>query len=167
MVLRAGDLQVTAQRRRTDNSHTNTQYKSHPQKDGMAETSKADEKWQYTVKVANESFIPSPALQAQYIIFIQRQNLGAKTSGVADSVEKVKGSAPVAAINAHSDTSFETSEVSLRQQSLMGGWVYTNGGRIKATDSIEGIWVRFMDGDKQVAEYVNPSNLSSKFQWEK
>lgn len=165
MILHAGDLSITAERKRTDVGAKTTAYKKHPEGSGLtSETSKAEEHWQYQVKVTNESMAAMPALQAQYVVFIQRQELGGKAA-VADSVEKVKGEAPVAAINSHFDATFVTSDISLRSQSLMGAWHYSNGGRIKAMDNIQGIWVKLFDGDKQVGEYCNPSTLAAKYQW--
>ena len=43
--------------------------------------------------------------------------------------------------------------------------IYANGGRVKAQDSIKGIWIKFFDGVNEVDEYANPTTLTKKNVW--
>jgi len=154
VVVRAGDLQITVEKKRTDAGAGRPM--------GSVEQKK-ETKWLYQVKVANNSFTADPALQARYMIFLQRQNMGGKMNET--TIESVKGSAPLQAVAAHGNASFQTSEFTLKEQVLAAGWVYASGGSTKAQDGIAGVWIKLFDGDKLVAEYKNPSTIDSKQQW--
>jgi hypothetical protein len=156
MVLWAGDLQISAERKHLEGGVAAKQ---------SGQFSKGSEKWQYAVKVINGSFKPMPALRAEYVVFVQRQELGGKVG--VEVVQRVKGQAALPPTNPQATASFESSEITLRVQAVAGALVYSNGGRIKATDAIEGIWVKLFDGDNQVGEYANPTTLSSKNVWDK
>jgi len=159
-VVRADDLQLSAERKRTSLGGT--------QSTGKA-TKKTEENWQYVVKVSNNSFNAKPALKAYYMIFVQRQELATKMG--EGSIESVKGTTTLQALNSHGKGEFSTSEVTLREQSLAAGFGFTNGanfvpGQTKAKDIILGIWVKLFDGTNEVAQYVNPPTLPTKHNWE-
>ena len=127
------------------------------------DTTEGSEKWAFEAKITNTSFKPIPALQAQYIVFVERQELGKKKG--LERIEKVKGTAEIKPIAAHGNSSFTTETVSLSEKSLNGSFHYVNGGLIKSKDSLKGIWIKLMDGTTVVGEYVNPSTLQAKEQW--
>ena len=118
----------------------------------------------YEVKVTNNSFQATKPLQARYILFVERQELGAK-KGV-EATQKVTGEAPLEPIASRATASFTTVTVKLGDEQLPGGYYYNNGGRIKAQDTLKGIWTRLFDGDTLVAEFVQPPTLSKREKWE-
>ncbi len=118
----------------------------------------------YQVTVANRAFKETGAVTARYILFVERQELGVKAG--SEQIDKEKGENAVEALKPQGKVSFNTSEITLREQSLSGGnFIYLNGGRIKAKDSLVGIWVKLFEGETQVGEYINPSTLSNKYKW--
>jgi len=151
----AGDLQIKVQKRQANSPQ------SQPSGNGL--TLKVKESFLYEVTVTNSAFKPSPELQARYVIFIDRQDLGSKQG--TEKEDRITGDAPVGALAPHGNTSFRTKPVQLKEQSLTGGWIYSNGGRIKAKDSLAGVWIKLFEGEKEVAEYANPSTLTSRHQW--
>lgn len=152
----AGDLQISVLRKKGEAEQTT--------RVSEGETFKGKENYFYEVSVSNKSFKPSHALEARYILFVERQEMGQKIG--SERVEKVKGTAKVAALDAHANTHFDTKTVSLRERGLVGAYYYANGGRIKAKDSLTGVWIKLFDGNTEVAEYVNPTSLTSKQKWE-
>jgi len=164
----ASDLQVTASRKKISSAESHKSF----HKNNISDQTRINpgvkgskqEKVNYAVNVTNRSFSPMPELEARYIIFVERQQLGAKKG--TEQVEKITGKESVAGMPAKGSTVFNTQAVKLREQSLSGNWIYSNGGRLKATDSIIGIWIKFFDGDTEVEEYVNPTTLANRHKWE-
>lgn len=129
------------------------------------QTTKASESFLYEVVVANKRFQAGVPLKAHWVILVEREELGAKQG--SDKLDWATGTAEIAAIPAHGKGTFKTDAVTLRDQSLTGGWIYEGGGKIRAKDSFAGVWIKLFDGDKQVGEYVNPSAVASRHKWEK
>jgi len=121
--------------------------------------------WVGEVKLTNHGFKDSPNLDLQYVVFVKRQDLGIKADA-AEHVEKVRGSLQIPSVKGGATTTANTNEVKLRRQQLDPHTVFLNGGIGKAEDTVLGIWVRLSQGGKQVAEYVNPTTLTTKFKWE-
>lgn len=120
--------------------------------------------WVGEINIENRTFKPSPELKLAYIVFVKRQELGQKEG--ADQVDQIRGDIKVGVLQGREKASFNTSEVTLKQQELDGGYYYRNGGRRKASDSVMGVWVKLFDGTKEVAEYANPSTIKAKNKWE-
>ncbi len=156
LIAQAGDFQITINRRKGDTMH-----KAAAQEGGR---NKASEDAFYEVTVTNQSFKPAPALEARYILFVERQELAKKVG--SGKVEKTKGTAPIAALEPHASANFTTTSVTLREQSLSGNYIYESGGRVKAKDSLVGVWIKLYNGNTEVGEYINPTTLSSKNKWE-
>lgn len=164
----ASDLQVTTSRKRLNSEEAYKGFHKHAQSDQTrinpgVKGAKTEEVG-YAVNVSNRTFSPMPELEARYIIFVERQQLGAKKG--TEQVEKITGKESVAGMPAKGNATFNTRSVKLHEQSLSGNWIYANGGRIKAADSLIGIWIKFFDGDKEVGEYINPTTLTNRHQWE-
>jgi hypothetical protein len=47
-------------------------------------------------------------------------------------------------------------------ENLVGRFHYVNGGRIKAEDSLKGVWVRVSQDGQIIGEYMNPPSLSTR-----
>jgi len=128
------------------------------------QTTKSTENLFYQVAVTNRAFKESPALKVKYVLFVERQEIGEKPG--SEQIEKVRGDGSIAVLKPQGKATLDTSEVTLREQSLTGNWYYSDGGRIKAKDSLTGIWIKLYDGDVEVGEYVNPTTLQGKHKWE-
>ena len=133
-------------------------------KAGLADEQKRKDSYQYEIKITNDSFQATAPLSAQYIIYVAREELGQKRG--LERTDKIKGTEPVPAIQPHATVSIETKVATLREQALVGDWIYSNGGKIKAKDSVIGVWVKLYDGDKEVADFKNPSSLSQHQKWD-
>lgn len=156
-VLMASDYQISVVRRK--------EAANGPKGAGFQQT-KASETCFYEVTVANKRFQDGTPLEARWVIFVEREELGRKPG--SDKIDWETGKETVEAIPAHKKTSFNTGNVTLRDQSLTGGWVYSDGGKIRAQDTLAGVWIKLFDADgKEVGEYVNPSSLASRHKWEK
>jgi hypothetical protein len=127
--------------------------------DGME--TKASQKFIYNIKVQNRTFGDVPALDVQYVIFVERQKLGTKKD--EDTVERVAGNAKTESLSRKvMSQSVSTNEVELWKQSLTGRTFYIKGGRVKVEDGIEGIWVRVLHDGKVIAELTNPSTVTKR-----
>ena len=124
----------------------------------------SSQNWTGEVKIQNHAFKPSPDMEARYVVFVKRQKIGEKEG--QDSIEKVKGTFSVATIKPGTTGIFLTSDVALHAAHMAPGWVPEEGGKETAQDTVVGIWLRLYAGTTQVAEYVNPSTLTTKFKWE-
>lgn len=150
-------VEVTAERKRNDVVRGATA--------NGGDFTKGAEKCVYTIKAQSRSFGDLPALDAEYLIFVERQELGQKKG--SEVVERVPGSVKIPPLTKKAPIqSVPTNEIELRKQGLGGGYIYSNGGRIKAEDNVVGIWVRVMHEGKVVAEYANPSTVTKRG-WEK
>ena len=155
LMLQAADFQIIAARKKVEAT------KVQAAKEGDA--TEATEKWVFETKITNASFKPSPALHAEYIIFVERQELGKKKG--LERLERVTGKAEIEPMPVQGTSLFTTDAVALNEQALSGSFHYRNGGLIKAKDNIKGIWIKLMDGTRVAGEYVNPSTLQAKEKW--
>ncbi|MDD5350972.1 MAG: hypothetical protein PHQ12_12240 [Chthoniobacteraceae bacterium] len=153
LLAQAGDYEITVERK-----------KDAPGAATGARRLVTSQNWTGDVKVRNHAFKASPDLEAKYIIFVKRQQIGQKEG--QDTVEKVKGSSKVISIKPGAQISFSTSDVPLHKGHMAPGWVPAEGGKETSEDAVIGIWLRLYSGANQVAEYVNPSTVTTKFKWE-
>ncbi len=150
------DLQISAQKK-THQGEKSTA--------GPGGISKAKETCAFEITVNNNSSKDTPQLEARYIVFVLREQLGEK-KGV-DPTERVKGSKPIEPIKAHNKAVIQTDDIALKQSSLTGGWHYDAGGKINAKDATKGIWIKIFQGDTVVGEYALPSTIKDKENWDK
>ncbi|MEP6671124.1 MAG: hypothetical protein ABJF10_18330 [Chthoniobacter sp.] len=132
---------------------------------GEGAESKTADKFLYELKVQNRSFGDVPALDVQYLIFVERQKLG--TSKDKDTVDRITGSAKFEPLTRKTMIqTAKTSEFQLAKQVLVGDTYYINGGRRKVEDNVLGIWVKVINEGKVIAEYTNPSTVTKRG-WDK
>lgn len=115
---------------------------------------------QYTVKLTNKSFAPASGLTAQYRIFI-RDDSG-KGAVSQQKLKRQAFSATIPDMANNGTYSFDTESVKLQSSMLQGGYYYLNGNRNQSSDRLAGVWIRILQGDKIVGEYINPSTLAAK-----
>lgn len=114
----------------------------------------------YTVKLANGAFAPASGISAQYRVFVRDD------SGIAATTRQaLKRYAFTTAVPdlAPGDTfSFVTEPVKLEKSTLAAGCHYRSGKRWQTADRVIGIWIRVLQGDKIIGEYINPTTIASK-----
>ncbi len=156
-LVQAGDFQITATKKKE------SAVRAAPVKSG--ENTTAIEEVFYEIKVASNAFKETVPVTARYKIVVERQEIGKKAG--LETFDRVAGEAPVKALAPRASESVKSELIKLRTQSLTGKWHYTDGGRIKTQDSLVGIWVKLFDENgTEVGEYINPSTLSRKHQWD-
>lgn len=150
----AGDLEVIASKKKED---------SVPTKGNGGNKVQGSESCFYKVNITNKSFKPKPALTARYVIFVERQKLGEKIG--SELIEKIRGEAPVKELAGGGKAEFISQSVKLHTSGLIGNYAFFDGGRMKAQDTVKGIWIKFYDGANEVDEFVNPTSLAKKNVW--
>jgi len=151
MLAQASDFEITVNRKKNGLSNS-----------AGSVVQNSSQNWTGEVNITCHAFKPFPELEARYIIFVKRQAIGQQGK---DKIEKQKGTFKVPPMKSGSTSSFLTTEVVLKQAHLAPGWVVVSGAS-KAEDSVLGVWVKLLDGPKEVAEYVNPTTLTAKYKWE-
>ncbi len=117
----------------------------------------------YEIELENKTFDDMANLAVKYKIFYKDQILGKTTDAVEQYVD---GEEHVASIPAHRSVELVTAPVKLTKEQLDAGWSYDSGASGKSRDRIVGVWCRVYAGDKQIAEYANPSSLKRRHKWE-
>jgi hypothetical protein len=112
--------------------------------------------------VENSSFKPMMQIDVRYMIFYKTEELGSKAPA---QQKHQSGSFSIDALAPHQKKIFTSNSVELNKSHLTGHWYYSGGERIKAEDTLTGIWVRVYQGGQVIGEYANPSFLS-KEQWQ-
>ena len=148
-------VDITAERKRIEAGEAVT----------ARDASKTSEKYVYEVKVQNRSFGDVPALDVQYLIFVERQKLGERKE--KDTVDRITGSAKVEPLTRSTMVrTVPTSEIVLDRQVIVGDYYYLNGGRQKVADNVLGLWIKVFSEGKMIAEYTNPSTVTKRG-WDK
>jgi hypothetical protein len=115
----------------------------------------------YTITVSNNSLKDMPAMEMKYMIFLEREKLGSKQSGL----QRIKGSSAIEPLKSRQKQAIDTQDFTLSAEKLAPGWYYPGGGKTNTRESVKGIWVRVYQGGELVNEYISPSSLSAKEQW--
>jgi hypothetical protein len=115
----------------------------------------------YTITVMNNSLKDMPAMEMKYVIFLEREKLGDKNSGL----QRIKGNAPINALKSRQKQAIETQDFTLSAEKLAPGWSYVGGGKTNTRESVKGIWVRIYRDGELVNELISPSTLSAKEAW--
>jgi hypothetical protein len=153
------DVQITCEKKRMDSGGSELRKPS--------DTTKKTETWGFAVSVENQTFKPLENLEAKYIIFYKKEQLGIK--GPARKETKT-GSYTITSIDSLGTASFDTDTVQLTRAALIGdpgSYLYfANGAKPTAEDTITGIWVRLYKDGNLFAEYAYPSGLTSSETWQ-
>jgi hypothetical protein len=150
-----GKVQITAQKKKGDDKKGAFR--------GEGSISQNSEKQSYTITLQNRTSADLANLTVDYIIFVERQRVGEKKGN--EVVQRVKSSLKVENLSRKPQT-LSTDEVTLNSSNVVGNYIYLDGGRIKAEDSLQGIWVRVSQDGKQIGEYAIPSTMTSRG-WDK
>ncbi|MGC1481798.1 MAG: hypothetical protein WA771_14960 [Chthoniobacterales bacterium] len=127
-------------------------------KDRAGNTAVATSEGFYKIALKNNSLInDTPALRAEYRVFFLIDD--GKTNRRDAELKRESGAEDVPVIPGGEKFEFVTKAVKLRAKSLASGYYYTSGRRDTSRDELEGIWVRVLDGDEVVEEFVHPSSL--------
>jgi len=115
----------------------------------------------YELKLQNQTLADLTQLTVNYILFVERQKLGARLDQPSP-VDRITGTQNIEVLSKSAPQSVTTSEITLNKSNLGGGWTYNNGGRLRAEDSVVGVWVRVLQGGEVIAEYANPPTVTKR-----
>jgi len=132
---------------------------------GAGSEAKSTEMVSYVIAVKNVSSADLANLTVDYILFVERPKLGQKKTEPS-FVERVKGSKPVETLTRKAPQTVATDEIALTTESVVGSYIFSDGGRIKAEESVMGVWVRVSQDGQMVGEYVAPASIA-KQGWDK
>jgi len=121
------------------------------------ERSVSNEKWCYTVTIQNQSFKDISGVDIKYIVYYKVEQEGSKVT----KEKHQDGSATAAVLQNNGNFVFDTDPIQLVRSQLEGGFYYPNGGRVRARDSITGIWIRLYQGGTMIGEYADPPSLTT------
>jgi len=150
-------VQITATKKRGDTVR--------PKTSGNGAEAKRTEQASYALVLKNISTGDLANLTVDYILFVERPKLGEKKTQPA-FVERVTGSKPVATLTRQAPQTVNTDEVSLTTENLSGNYIFSDGGRVKAEDTIAGVWVRVSQDGQVIGEYAAPPSIT-KQAWDK
>jgi hypothetical protein len=115
----------------------------------------------YDLTFQNQTLADLSGLKVDYLIFVERPHLGQPMTEPS-RVEKFTGSQTIDVLSNHAPQTITTSAITLNKENLVGSWHYKNGGRIRAEDTVAGVWVRVSQNGQVVAEYANPANVKTR-----
>jgi len=119
------------------------------------------EKCTYELKFQNQTLADLQKLTIDYIIFVERQKLGEKSTEEGH-VDRFTGTKAIDVLTNREPQTITTEEIPLNSSNLVGAYHYPNGGRIKAVDNVVGVWVRVSQDGQMIAEYANPSAVTKR-----
>ena len=117
----------------------------------------------YAITIQNTTKAELKNLRLDYLVFVERQELGQRKG--EETVERVTGTKMVDSL-VREPVTITTDAVTLGTENLVGTYHYKNGGRIKAEDSLIGVWVRISQDGKLVGEYALPTTAVNRG-WDK
>lgn len=122
----------------------------------------------YNVTISNLSLIPGQNLKVEYQIFY-RKGVHGKTISSQPQMHQ-GGSEAIDKIEAQGKKNFRTSTVAIAKQtprSVMSSsgntmitYTWPNGGQETVSDQIDGVWVRVIQNEKVISEYVSSDSLA-------
>lgn len=122
-------------------------------------TRKSDEKWRFTITVANKSRLNLEGLAIEYRVFYVDDKPGLDEDELP--LKRIKGSTKIAGLATGAEASVETSVVKLQITRSNSG----PPDKRKVEDSLKGIWVRVLHGRTVLQEFSNPSKLATTQVW--
>ncbi len=152
MAAPANKVQITVEKKKGDGNKGKA--------GGEGSRAKSTEQVAYSLKLKNISFADLTGLSVEYRIFVERQELGKKKG--TETVERVAGTKPVGTLTRQAPQAILTDEVTLHSSNLVGEYIYPDGGRIKAEDSIVGVWVRVSQNGEFIGEYTLPTTVTAR-----
>jgi len=113
------------------------------------------EEWAYKVSLINKSSVDAADVKINYWLF-RRADDGKNKSG--PRVQQ-SGSVSVPLIRKAATHEFQTASVMINKEQLDADYYYPDGARNKAADSVGGLVMRVMQGDKEIYSYATKDDL--------
>ena len=126
---------------------------------GSGSKAKSTNKQSYVITIQNRTQGELRNLTLEYVVFVERQKLGQKKG--EETVERVTGTKTVDSLGREPQV-VPTDSVALATENLVGTYHYKSGGRIKAEDSLVGVWVRVSEDGKLIGEYALPTTAINR-----
>lgn len=122
---------------------------------------RGSESFLYVLKFQNQTLADISGLKIDYAIFIQRPKLGAPVTDPGP-VDHITGVGTIDVLNNNKPQTISTSQFTLNRRNLKSGFYYERGGRVKAEDSVVGLWVQVKQNGQLIAEYTNPPTVKTR-----
>jgi len=118
-----------------------------------------EEKWGYSVTVANRGSKPLENLRFDYVLFV-KPDLEPGKDARAAALKRATGSNTLPLVAIGSKAVFRTDSIKIYKQKLKPGWIWGKTGNSEMVrDTLHGIWVKAYAGNKLVAEICTPEGL--------
>lgn len=119
-----------------------------------------EEKWGYSVTVANRGSKPVGGLRFEYVLFVKPDTEPGKDQKTAP-LKRSKGNATVEPLAIGAKTTFRTDSIKIYKQRLKPGYIWGKTGNAEAMrDTLHGIWIKAYAGDQLVADICTPDSLA-------
>ena len=117
----------------------------------------------YDIELKNMTFDDMGPLVVKYMVFYEDKQPGKAT----DAVELwVTGEEKVEGIASRETAELTTKPVQLKKEQLDSGYYWTSGAKSRSRDRVIGVWCKVFDGEREVAEYIKPSSIARRHDWE-
>ena len=146
-------VQITAEKKRAEAAKGGV--------GGAGTHAKSGENITYALTLRNISPGDLTGLTVEYCLFVERQRLGEKRTDPS-KVERIAASQKVEALTRQTPQVVTSSGVTLNTENLVGNYIFSNGGRIKAQDAVIGVWVRVTQEGQLIGEYANPPTVTKR-----
>ena len=144
---------------------TLAQKKTGGDKKETRDMTKFKENWAYVVTMVNTSFKDVANIEVKYIIFIKPEKPGRDSTGNV-KYQRHEGSTTTPLLKNNDQFVFTTDSVELSGVELADGWVWASGANTRSKDKLRGLWIRVFVSGVQVAEFMDPPELSTKETWD-
>ncbi|MFW5873826.1 MAG: hypothetical protein ACOCVJ_00310 [Verrucomicrobiota bacterium] len=126
-----------------------------------------EENWKsgYAIAVSNETFGDFDDLELHYRIFKFDEKRAASSRGEGE-MERKSGKFEIPKLRRDETVEHETEKFEMSASALKEGWYYTNGGRKKDKDELDGCWVRVYKDGKIVHETALPTAVMRQERWD-
>lgn len=121
-----------------------------------------EEKWGYSITVANRTPQPIEKLRAEYLLFATVDDVQVKEK---QGLKKKRFRSPIDTIPELGKTTFRTETISAIKSKYNGNIVAAKSGDSSSRETLHGIWLRIYHGDELVYETSAPESLRTTEKW--
>ena len=122
-----------------------------------------NQNWYYKVTMDNKSFKDVSGIEIKYVVFSKQEQFSydvIQTTGVP--LQRHPGSLTMRMVKNNDTVTFNTDGIALTNVTYNDGYYADEG----AKGALRGIWIRVYVGGQMVAEFMNPTGLSQKVQFD-
>lgn len=121
-----------------------------------------EEKWGYSVTIANRTSLPIEKLRAEYRLFATVDDVQVKEK---QGLKKKSYQSPIETIPELAKATFRTETISAIKSKYNGNIVAAKSGDSTSRETLHGVWMRIYRGDELVFETAMPESLRTTEKW--